>query len=124
MNVPTHIQGDTLDIIVTLEGGAHVSDIQANAFDISHHSLVNFTIEIVPDIKQENVIMYRNTKCIDSERFVSDLSNQINISESVSFGENITAYNDVLKDVLNMHSPIKSRTIKMDQNSPLFDSEM
>ena len=122
VNVPTHIQGHTLDIIATLEGGVHVSNVEANAFDISHHSLVNFTIEIVPEIKQEKVITYRNTKCIDSEKFVSDLSNQINISESVSFGENITAYN-VLKDILNVHAPIKSRMIKTVQNSPWFDSE-
>ena len=62
-------------------------------------------------------------KGINYERFAEDVSEKLDISESLSFGDNINAYNEVLSELLNEHAPIKSRTIKIVPNAPWFDSE-
>ena len=117
----THIQGHTLDIIATF--GENPVNIESNEYEISHHFLVDFCVAIVPETKQEKEISYRNLKGINYERFAEDVSEKLDISESLSFGDNINAYNEVLSELLNEHAPIKSRTIKIVPNAQWFDSE-
>ena len=62
-------------------------------------------------------------KHIDSEKFKCDISNKLHLSALATFGENITMYNEVLQEALNIHAPIKTRSIKLVQKAPWFDGE-
>ena len=95
----------------------------AHEYDISHHYLVDFTIEINPEIKTYKVISHRNLNHIDSEKFKCDISNKLHLSALATFGENTTMYNEVLWEALNIHAPIKTRSIKLVQKAPWFDGE-
>lgn len=48
VNVPTHIQGHTLDIIATFDDGPAITNIQVSEYDISHHFLVDFQVDVSP----------------------------------------------------------------------------
>ena len=123
VNFPTHIQGHTLDIIATIGENPRISCIESNEYDVSHHFLIDFLVEMIPETKQQKVISYRNLKDINPEEFAAEVSNKFDISEGQSFGDGIIAYNDVLREALNKHAPIKSRTIKIVKTAPWFDSE-
>ena len=49
---PTHKHGHTLDIVATIAGSVNASGFVAHEYDIS---LVDFTIEIIPEIKTYKV---------------------------------------------------------------------
>ena len=61
-------------------------------------------------------------KDLNFERFTKDVSKKLDIS-SQSFGDNMRAYNEVLRELLDEHAPIKTRTIKVVPNAPWFNSE-
>ena len=123
INVPTHIHGHTLDIVATYEDGPVVSGIEVNRYDLSHHSLVDFTITVTPKISESKTISYRNLKNIDHEKFTSYIENTLSINDSLSFGENIQQYNDVMRRAIDEFAPIKSRSVKIVPNAPWFDHE-
>lgn len=123
VNVPTHKQGHTLDIIATYDDGPTISDIQVNEYDVSHHFLVDFNVAINPCKIRQKIISFRDLKNIDSERMLAKITNKLQISDSRSFGDNIHHYNEVLSSTLNDEAPIKSRTIKVVPNAPWFDKD-
>ena len=120
---PTHKQGHTLDIVATNSDSLKVTNLSAHEYDISHHYLVDFCVELNPEVKHTKIISYRNLKGIDPIKFNSDITRMAQVSESLSFEDNIKVYNETLKDVLNKHAPIKSKTIKIVPKAPWFDCE-
>ena len=122
IDFPTHKQGHTLDIVATFDG-----DLDASAFvscqnDVSDHFLVNFQLKFFPEMKEEKEISYRNTKGMDIAQFELDINN-LQLSETLSFGENVTLYNETLSNVLDKHAPVKKKIIKSLPNAPWFDGE-
>ena len=72
--------------------------------------------------KKKKKIIYRDIKNINVEEFAADIDS-IQLSESLSFRENISLYNNALSEVLNKHAPVKKKTIKCLPESPWFDGE-
>ena len=65
VNFPTHKLGHTLDVIITFSNSPRVTNFTSNEYGISHHFLVHFDIDIVPEKRLRKVMYYRNTKSID-----------------------------------------------------------
>ena len=84
INFPTHKFGHTLDIVATLDGVIHVSNLVSNQYDVSHHYLVNFCIQFTPEIKVQKEISYRNSKSIGSMKFESNLTDSLHLSDTLS----------------------------------------
>ena len=118
VDFPTHKCGHTLDIIASFQNSLTISGLQANEYEISHHFLVDFCIAISPESKESKRFSYRKLKSVNHVAFASDISNQLHLSDSVSFGKNVKANHDVLAAALNEHVPMKSRIIKIVHNAP------
>ena len=114
IDFPTHIQGHTLDIVATFGDEPIVSDIEANGYDVSHHSLVDFKVAIKPEVKEMKEIRYRKLKNIDADEFMAKVVDRISISES-GFGENMRAYNTALRELVDMDAPVTTKTIKIEE---------
>lgn len=124
IDFPTYKHGGhTLDVVVTGENGLKVSKFEAEENDVSPHVLINFSLQFRSVEKVEKEITYRNLRGMDSEKFVSDITDNLHLSKDKSFGENITEYNDILCNILNTHAPIKSKKVKIVEGSPWFDGE-
>ena len=119
---PTHKQGHTLDVIITFKDSPIISKIAANEFDVSHHFLVDFRVDVTTEIKLEKGIHYRKLKDIDADKFCEDIANSFSITDK-PFGEVITSYNEVMGKIINEHAPVISKTIKIVPSAPWFDSE-
>ena len=123
VNFPTHIAGHTLDIIATLEDNPIISNIEANKYDISHHFLVDFNVSVSLEAKEFKTISYRDINGIKVDVFTQDITDGLNITDAISFKENINSYNEVMNRVLNEHAPLKSKNVKIVPTAPWFDCE-
>ncbi len=74
MHEPTHIQGHTLDVIITQNSGILVSKIKVN-MKISDHLVVHFDTYIQKPPSEWKRITFRKLKAIDSISFKDDLKN-------------------------------------------------
>ena len=122
IDFPTHIQGHTLDIVATFGDEPTILDIEANGYDVSHHSLVDFKVAIEPEVKAMKEIKYRKLKNIDADQFMAKVVDRISISES-GFGENMHAYNTALRELVDMDAPMTTKTVKIVPSAPWFDGE-
>ena len=122
VDFPTHIKGHTLDIVVSFGDFPEIRNIKSDENDVSHHSLVDFQVAIVPEAKKEKIIKYRKLKNIDSVSFIRDVSERMDLS-SEAFGDNVKTYNKVLSDILDKQAPVITKTIKIVPNAPWFDAE-
>ena len=124
IDVPTHKMGHTLDVVATGEHGLHVSKFKVEEHnDVSHHFLIDFSLQFCPVEKVEKEIMYRRFRDMDSNKFVSDITENLHLSQDKSFGENVIEYNDTLRTIFNNHAPVKLKKVKMVEGSPWFDGE-
>ena len=119
----THKLGHTLDIVATTESKLFVSQFQAKENDVSDHFLIDFSLQFCPVIKEEREIVYRKLHEIDSEKFQSDIAENLCLNDDLAFGENINVYNDTLHTILDQHAPLRRKKIKIVEDSPWFDSE-
>ena len=122
VETPTHKQGHTLDGIITFQNGPTISKIETNEYDLSHHFLVDFCVDVTVERKLEKEIRYRKLNDIDTEKLVEDITNSFAITDN-SFGENITSYNEAMRRITDEHAPVITKTIKVVPNAPWFDSE-
>ena len=123
VDFPTHIQEHTLDIIATFGNSPLITGLEANLYDISHHFLVDFNVEINLEKKLYKTISYRNTKCINWDHLQEEVHNKLNISEESSFEVNVTKYNETLSSSVSEHAPLKTQTLKLVRDAPWFDTE-
>ncbi len=123
VNFSTHRLGHTLDMIATFKDNPAITNIVANEYDVSHHFLVDFEVDVHPETRQYTTINYRNIKDINFVQFQADVNNKLTISDSHSLADGIKSYNEVLTSVLNEQAPMKSRNIKKVPDSPWFDGE-
>lgn len=118
----THIQGHTLDVIITYKDSPIVKNIEFEEYDISHHHLIKFKVEVEIELKIVKEIKFRKLKNIDSERFTRDIQNSFAITEK-PFGELITSYNEKMQKIIDDHAPVIKKTIKIVPEAPWFDGE-
>ena len=122
---PTHRMGHTLDIVATFYEKPHLSNIDINEYeDITDHFLVDFKVTCSPEMREFRQVRYRNTGAIDPGKLSSEIEKRwggVNIQES--FGENVTRYTKLMKDLINEEAPERTKIIKTVPNSPWFDND-
>ena len=78
VDLPTHIKGHTLDVVITPDKQQFLSDINITEIDLSQHFLINFSIMAAPNIRQQKIVTYRSVKDIDQVKFNQDIKDQLN----------------------------------------------
>ena len=122
IDFPTHIQGHTLDVITTFGEEPPIFNIAGKETDISHHQLITFNLDIVPEKKAEKQITCRNLKGVDMQMFMNEVKERLQVTES-SFEDNIRKYNTVTKEIVDDQAPLRTITIKTVKTAPWFDGE-
>ena len=70
INLPTHIHGHTLDVVITRAGSPIIQNISSNNVALSDHFLLQFDIEgFLPSETEYKCIQYRNLRGINNHQF-------------------------------------------------------
>lgn len=123
VDLPTHVHGHTLDVILTFSENPHISNLSSEEYDVSHHFLIDFYMDIIPEKIKYKTISFRNTKNINVDQMKNTITDRLHISDDNTFKDSINCYNRVLQNLLDEHAPLKSREIKIVPDAPWFDWE-
>ena len=63
---PTHIKGHTIDVVISPNKAAYVSDLNIRQLDLSHHFLVEFGVNVSASLNTTKTITYRPWKKMDN----------------------------------------------------------
>ena len=115
---PTHILGNRLDLILTLQDSTITSNIHTITNNIADHftikSNITFRKKYTDDKK---LIKFRLLSQINYNKFKFDFTNTYRF-------QNITNFNDSLTSLINVHVPIKSKTITNRTNIPWYNKSL
>ena len=121
---PTHIKGHTIDVIITRSEHSAVENVVINKYTLSHHFLIDWVFSADVQNVTTKTITYRNILKIDNEKFCEDIIAKYSITPDVTtMKEKMENYNNTMTSILNVHAPVRTKTIKIIPQVPWFDSE-
>ncbi len=121
VDVPTHIKGNTLDLVIT--ESAPLSAPFVYDLGVSDHKVISMELPLLSSyIKHKCEISFRNLKNINTEDLSVSLQH-LNSADFSSATESVEFYNKTLSSILDFHAPIKVRTVMFSRSAPWFTSE-
>ena len=119
VNFPTHIHGNTLNLILTFTDSKLLNKPPFRHTLLTDHYSIDFTITMPYTSPKRTTITYRNINKINYD----DFKNYINKSV---ISCHLTAYSltELLTDLLNKHAPLKTNYLTKHDNQPWFNSDL
>ena len=120
---PTNSFGNILDLVITSNYDVRKSfkcpsvfEVAVSNVHLSDHFLVGFKINLEGSRKKQKTVYYRHFKSMNKTAFREDLS--ILILENIErynespFADRVKMFHSSLGDILDLHTPLKSKTVK------------
>jgi len=121
IDVHTHTKGHTLDLVVT--DLAPVNNLCVYDLGVSDHEVISMGFPFLSLlIKPKGQISFRNFKKIDSDCLAADLQHFISIN-TFSINETVDFYMKTLGSILDIHVPVRVRTVPFSRSAPWFTSK-
>lgn len=122
----THIGGHILDLIITRATDHIVSAVSTDsAATLSDHYWLKCDLAISKPPFQRKTITCRKTKSINREKFQQDITDKFNACTEQNDGDKlVSAYNNILSDLFDLHAPAKQRTITLRPQAPWYTSDI
>lgn len=125
---PTHSAGHILDLLIHDKDNTTTSDVVVHPINssFSDHSLITFQYKF-PIKKQSTVkdINFRNYKNIDLQKLNQNVSEITSIlNPTLPTNELVHFYNSSLKSLHDKHFPLISKTIRIKESNPWYDTSI
>ena len=115
----THVNGHTLDLVITKSDDALVGGVSILDPAISDHSSVKVNLLIQKPQFKKKVVKYRKLHSIDFDAFCHDITNSTLLKEpSGDLIALVDQYESVLHSLLDFHAPTKQRVIALRPSAP------
>ena len=127
INEPTHICGNTLDLIIHDPNMLHISDICVEKPDKSDHSVIFFKMHCNFQSNGKREISFRSLKNVDLQSFTRDIETNLDLfienCNDENFSESVSLFNQVFGDVVNNHAPIVTKSVEINPKPGWIDQE-
>ena len=124
---PTHVCGNTLDLVIHDPTLLNIEDVQVLQFDKSDHSLIFFNISGDLEVNDKRNVRYRNFKQVDIDSFKNDISRNVETylgnCDSEIFSNSINTFNEIFKNVVDSHAPIINKSVQNVSRPKWIDEE-
>ncbi|KAK6195692.1 hypothetical protein SNE40_001064 [Patella caerulea] len=117
---PTHRLGHTLDLLLTKADESIISQVIVIDPQLSDHSAVHFIVPFKPQTTLPPCnVEYRKFRNINKDKFKEALLT-LPISSNKTLEELINDYNKLIKNIIDVHAPKKTRRIVIKPENPWF----
>ena len=129
----THVNGHILDLVITRLSDSIILNKPNIDHYISDHACVTCDFQTPKPMVQTRKVAYRKLKSVDSDALRSDLaatdlctSNQdaCDYLPPKELDLCVKAYDTTLTDLINLHAPLKTKTLKTRPSMPWYNSEI
>ena len=123
INVPTHIAGNTLDLVIT-SSDLCVHNLKTDHSINSDHFAVLFSIKSTSPGTVKKTVTYRNWKSVNIDQVKEDISSSFSGFTCTDPEEGVKSYNSILQGIVENHAPLKSREVTIRADAPWYNSEL
>lgn len=125
VNLPTHQNGHTLDLVITRSTGLGVHGIGTNSSVSSDHLTVTFSVAIPKPQKSTKSMYLRKWKSINTDNLNNDIKSSILAENSTTeVNQSVQLYNQVLRELIDKHAPGKQTTITIRPQTPWYNADI
>jgi len=117
---PTNNHGHTLDYVISSADVTISSPVNNIDKLVSDHTLQFFDIPFVSDKLTKKQVTSRNIKSINISNFKKDLDHQFSTCTSIDIG----SLNNILRETIDTHAPMKTRTVKERPSAPWLNDNV
>ena len=122
---PTHMSGNTLDLLITNQNETKIRDIIVDDCNYSDHSYIFFKIPYEFNEPEDKIISIKSYKGIDMVQFRNDIKSNVNTFTQktfVNFAEAFEDYNNLCENAVEKYVSVK--TVNVSKSRPEWmDSE-
>ena len=112
---PTHVSGNTLDLLITNKDETQIKDVVINDINSSDHSQIFFKISYEFQKSKDKVISIKSYNNIDMDKFKNDIVTQVNIYTEktfVNFSEALSDYNSFCENAVKDYVCVKNVNVR------------
>ena len=125
VDVPTHKNGHTLDLLITRETDDLISDISVHHDLPSDHVATACHLDMSRPEPVRHETRFRKLREIDFSQFRKDISSSSLVSNPASdLGALVEQYDSVLSELLDIHAPTVTRSITLRPHAPWYDEAL
>ena len=126
INFPLHDDGHTLDLLITRSSSTVITHLSHHESYQSNHK--SFTFKFFPHIRPSTewtTIQYRSYNTIDVDNFKSDiLTSPLYTNPASNASDLADQLSSTLKSILDIHAPIKTKTVVQKPHTPWINPEI
>ena len=123
---PTHVSGNTLDLIFS-EANNNIKVEECTQGDyISDHCMITCILRIDKPITTRKEIIYCNVKLVNVLNMASDIRKGLmdSSTKSTSLEDMVMQFESILKSSLDNHAPVKTKLMPLQKLTPWFTEEV
>ena len=118
VNGPTQTFGHTIDWVIAPESNSFIQSVHATDKMLSDHHLITCETVFEKQKSLKTTVTSRDLKSIDLFAFQTDLKNMFS-----NVVDDCLKFNDACRQVIDLHAPVKTRTVTERIPSPWFSLE-
>ena len=118
----THVDGHTLDLVVSRVTDEVVQCCEVGPF-ISDHNSILITLKSGKHQSIRKKTTFRKIKSIDLVKFSSEIQAS-SLNQPLDVNEKVSRYEKVLQELLDKHAPKKTRAIAVRQSQPWMNDDI
>ena len=124
--IPTHIKGNTLDLVITRENELQPRGIFTNTSVSPDHYAVIFDLPENNVVQTERTLTSRKWKNLNDTEFKSDIldSDILQVTESDNVSDALGIYDRVLRSLVDKHAPVYQGTCRDNQTAPWYNDNI
>ena len=125
VHIPTHVHGNTLDLIITRDNEELLFSPPTGGYFISDHCFIHTKLAFPRPNFTVKSVTYRNIKDIDLGLFKSDLAETVSGLLPITDMEYLaTQYNIRFSECLDKHAPLSTKTSVMRPKVPWYTDSL
>ena len=122
---PTHMSGNTLDLVFTREVDSISGSQPQSDHCFSDHILILFELTTSKPPPSKEYVSYRPIKSVDISKFTADLAaSNLCLNTPMQLDSLANCYNNTLSDLLDRHAPLKNRIVTSRTMVPWYNEEI
>ncbi len=122
VDVPTHSRGHTLDLVIS--NFAPISNLLVYDLGVSDHKVISMELPLPCSLtKEKRQMCFRNLKKINLDSLAVYLQH-LSSADFSSVTESVDFYNRSLSSLLDLHAPVRTRTVTFSRSAPWFTCEL
>ena len=125
VDFPTHVSGNTLDLVIARDTDFVLGSSPKPDRYLSDHTTILFELITSKPSLSRKTVSYRSIKSVNIEELTKDLiTSKLCLDTPTQLDSLVSCYNNTISTLLDRHAPMKTRTVAVRPMVPWYNEKI